>query len=256
MGAAASVDASVVKRVEAVFSSLDANNSGQIDRKELGDAFTKSGDSKFDGALKAREWLRVMDDDTNKMVSMDEFKVFFAKTMDESSSEAAEATLALFEVVAGTKAGEASAAAEAPEVPVTTEAPAAEAPAGSEPLAVEPTTVAETTAAEPAVAESAAVEANASSEAPTAEAAEAAAAEPPAAAAVAAEAPRADPAVESALLILSAGITENFKTATWVAGTPLGEWKGIKVDAETGEVQDSQPVTSFSFHAPSRRLNF
>ena len=73
MGAASSVSGAE-HRAERAFHMLDASGAGAIDSKELGAAFLAEGESKFDAAKHARDWIREIDesaasqDSTSKLV--------------------------------------------------------------------------------------------------------------------------------------------------------------------------------------------
>jgi hypothetical protein len=69
MGAAASVDADVVQRIEAVFAFIDTSNFQTIDRAELGAFFERSGENGFDCAVRARKWILENDVALDKRVS-------------------------------------------------------------------------------------------------------------------------------------------------------------------------------------------
>jgi ketosteroid isomerase-like protein len=68
MGAAASVDAGLVQRVEAVFASIDTSGFQSIDRAELGALFARDDETRFEAALHARKWILVNDQNLNKKV--------------------------------------------------------------------------------------------------------------------------------------------------------------------------------------------
>lgn len=70
MGAAASVDADVVQRIDAVFAFIDTSNFQTIDRAELGAFFERSGENGFDCAVRARKWILENDVALDKRVSL------------------------------------------------------------------------------------------------------------------------------------------------------------------------------------------
>lgn len=79
---------------------IDLNNSGNIDASELGACLRGAGNAKFEAALLARDWLAKMDGNGDQKINVDEFKAFFARTLEEYGSTEAEKTLLFFEEAA------------------------------------------------------------------------------------------------------------------------------------------------------------
>lgn len=79
---------------------IDLNNSGNINASELGACLRGAGNAKFEAALLARDWLAKMDGNGDQKISVDEFKAFFARTLEEYGATEAEKTLLFFEEAA------------------------------------------------------------------------------------------------------------------------------------------------------------
>jgi hypothetical protein len=83
-----------------LFYQIDLNSSGNIDSSELAACLRGAGNGKFEAALLAREWLAQLDRNGDQRINADEFKAFFARTLDESGAGEAECTLLFFEEAA------------------------------------------------------------------------------------------------------------------------------------------------------------